>query len=113
MSFTDRTTSIVISHGDFLGGLPVLLDEDPNLAGSGWDQLTANYALRRAEMTAADAVALFPIGSQRGTDTWWVVSAKPTLVAPGVWKIAVNYSGWAGDKPKLLRGGYGGGGDRR
>lgn len=102
MSFPRHTTLLIggsDASGSFFAGTPTLLTEAPDISESGWDSLTATYALRVADLTAESIAALWPIGRQLGSRNWWVAGSKPACVAPGVWTAEIKYKGWAAMKP--------------
>ena len=107
MSFLDRHTAMIIggpaTTTDFLGGFPTLISEDPTITNNGWDTLIRTFALRRPTLTPEDLAALYPIGNQIGTRTWWITGSKPQQFAPGVWLAIVDCKGWASAKPLLVK----------
>jgi hypothetical protein len=102
MSFTDRSTSILIANADLLSGGLLKLHEEATLTNAGWDSLEVTYAQRVASCTAEALAALFPTGARLGTRTWWLAEAKIANAAAGLFTYSVTFRGWAGSKPSKI-----------
>jgi hypothetical protein len=111
MSFTTRHTGHLIAHPTlFTGGITlpggqnaIADDETPTLTEDGFDTLRKPYILPRATLTPEDLATLFPQGAQLGTRKWWLTTATPTRLGPGLWRADVEFKGWATTKPAKIR----------
>lgn len=111
MSFTDRILSTVIFNPVlFTGGITlpggqnaVSDDEVVTLSEEGFDTMRKPYFMARPTLTAEDLAVLFPQGAQLGSRKWWITSASPVRVGPGVWRADVDFKGWAAVKPAKIR----------
>jgi hypothetical protein len=104
MSLTDRKLAWLISDSTpFLTGTPVVLNEVPTINNDGWDLLVRTEVRRRATFTPEEVAAAYPVGGRLGTRNWWLTAAKPTKIAPGVWKVESSFKGWAATKPAVIR----------
>ncbi len=120
MPFLARQDAFILTaSASFHAGAPTLLTQDAQIAEEGWDSLTLAYAIRRPSLTPEELIALFPHGAQLGPADWfdlsypapvtttpalpgtrnfWVVSARPSLLAAGVWKAEISLKGIAGPR---------------
>lgn len=101
MSFSDRTTSILLGSAVLGGGL-VKVDEEPSLTNEGWDTLVVTYAQRVATCSAEALAALFPVGARLGSRDWWITEAKSAAASAGFYLYTVTFKGWAANKPAKI-----------
>lgn len=99
MSLLSRHSTYVITDALTAGGQPVFSTEEATINEEGFDVLRQTYHYLAKKCTPEICAIFFPTGSPLAGRKWWVTGARPVNIGVGIWRIEVDYKGWAGPKP--------------
>ena len=104
MSFTDRSTSILISDESLRDGTWQWLDETPGISPDGWDTLSVKYVKYSPTFLTGESAGLdFATGSKLADRNFWAQGiAGPNCMGGLLYVITVTYKGFAATQPAVL-----------
>lgn len=104
MPISDRASVAVLTS--LSSGVWTQLSAVPTPQEHGFDHLDVEWVcdFRGTVKTALEVAAAFPLGTQYGTDDFWLRSAVPERLGGNIWRVKAHYEGRITDsKPLSVR----------